>query len=1150
MPKSEWPKYAQKAVSYYGTLQSVSSYDQYRNDSLAFTEDVCGETVPDCLRPIFKSWDKNQITVVVSANGVGKTWTGGRLARAGYVCNPRSEVYVSAAPPEDNLKLLLWKEVTRAAHVKPELFSADRITQDMSIVRETPGVGITKLVKGLVIPTTGTPEEREAKFCTDAEELFELTTGDVVTYKSLIGKNVEVVSVDANFKKTRSIAEFFDNGIDDVYEIVLSSGQKILRTGKHPLFCGKIAQSFRKMGGVHIKGCYRVDNEKWLPVDGIKAGDAILVPEDTSFNFGSLVMDGNELKVLAYLIGDGCINDGKRVLFIQENNKQLAEFKDAVSALGANIVEYNPAEYSWKINGDGSNARGSNSVLNLLREHDVLGRNSATKHVPKKINKLTSECISLFLNRLFSTDGYACVGKAGNYEKSEIGYVSKSEDLTRDIQRLLLRFGISSKIISRTASWTHRGITKSNRYWGCYIYRSKDIIRFAELIGIYGKEEALARCVAHAIERQACATWRTSKYDGFCWDKVKSVKLIGKRQTVGVHVPGDNTYLTSIVEHNSGKHAPFLAFLCDEGDAIPPEVYKGIDACLSGGTTRLMIFFNPRKQAGPVWQLIQSGRANVIYISAFDHPNVITGEDIIPGAVTREKTIQRINMWSRPLVHEERPSHDCFLLPDFLAGQTAKKESGDGFYPPLPSGWRKIEGADCNQLYYKVLAKYPAQSEQQLISRVWLDRAFENHRKHVAQYGDQPPGGILPRLGYDVAESETGDENVVVSRWDWFVNIVDRWTGMDTIQGAKRTALRAQELSAEDVSVDSTGVGAGTAPQLRLLKISANAVKVAKSATKKPTAQIEAVYHRLREQLMWTFREWLRTNLNAALPYSKRLEEQCLVWEYEVKNGEICCTSKEDAKALLGYSPDDFDATILTFADQTKKFFHTFSFEENTVPTLPKLMQNFLYFGAFMYSTRVPSCYLLMAVDFNGDMYVIGEWYDEFYSVADTVNEIIKLKGAYGGTFSNIPLPVATELAWPKLWVDGENNRTKNNTPNTDDSIAMLFSKHGISFIPANDNLVSGWGTMREMFTQRKIKIVRDLCPNTLRTIPELDYEPLSAQRKTGSEDVESNAETSAAHALRMLVMHVYEPTPPTEQTTGWRKKHLKPAPKRVVRFS
>ena len=139
----------------------------------------------------------------------------------------------------------------------------------------------------------------------------------------------------------------------------------------------------------------------------------------------------------------------------------------------------------------------------------------------------------------------------------------------------------------------------------------------------------------------------------------------------------------------SGKHAPYLLFVVDEGDAVPDEVYRAIESCMTGGHARLLVMFNPRHESGAVYRMIRDGRAKVIRLSALHHPNVVTGEDRIPGAVTRETTIRRINEWCRPLAIGERSGAGCFELPEFLVGVTAQSQAGDT-YPPLKPGWYKI----------------------------------------------------------------------------------------------------------------------------------------------------------------------------------------------------------------------------------------------------------------------------------------------------------------------------------------------------------------------------------------------------------------------------------------------------------------------------
>lgn len=61
----------------------------------------------------------------------------------------------------------------------------------------------------------------------------------------------------------------------------------------------------------------------------------------------------------------------------------------------------------------------------------------------------------------------------------------------------------------------------------------------------------------------------------------------------------------------SGKHAPHLMFILDEADAVPDEVYRGIESYMSGGNTRLLCMFNPRTPSGAAYRMIRDGKAHV-----------------------------------------------------------------------------------------------------------------------------------------------------------------------------------------------------------------------------------------------------------------------------------------------------------------------------------------------------------------------------------------------------------------------------------------------------------------------------------------------------------------------------------------------------------
>ncbi len=360
----------------------------------------------------------------------------------------------------------------------------------------------------------------------------------------------------------------------------------------------------------------------------------------------------------------------------------------------------------------------------------------------------------------------------------------------------------------------------------------------------------------------------------------------------------------------SGKHAPHLLFIIDEGDAVPDEVYEGIETCMSGGHARMLIMFNPRHESGPVYRMERDRQGQIIELSAFSHPNVVTGEDIMPGAVDRAKTLRRINEWTRPLAGDEKPDNECFNVDEhcpFLIGEVGHSLKGDA-YPPLPAGWRKVTNSI---FFYIVLGLYSPMGEEQLISLTWINDARARWDAYVAANGERPPANTTPIMGQDVAEFGK-DKNVVCFRYGGWVPPLLAWTGMDPDASATKGADLYHAHNAHLANVDATGVGAGVAPKMSRLGCNAHSIKVASS----PTYETElGEFGILRDQLWWSVREWLRTDPGAMLPPDESLPEELMTATYEVASGRLRVMNKDVMKDLLKRSPDHADALCLTFAE-------------------------------------------------------------------------------------------------------------------------------------------------------------------------------------------------------------------------------------------
>src|SRR4030042_680799 len=295
----------------------------------------------------------------------------------------------------------------------------------------------------------------------------------------------------------------------------------------------------------------------------------------------------------------------------------------------------------------------------------------------------------------------------------------------------------------------------------------------------------------------------------------------------GVSIPSSGTAKEREAKF-SGKHQRHLLFVLDEGDAIPEDVYKGIESCMSGGFVRLLIMLNPRQAAGAVFRMQRDHTVSVVHLSALRHPNVLTGKDIIPGAVTRETTVRRINEWTRPLNPDEKIKKEVlFVVPEFLVGAVAQRLGG-GTYPALLKGKRKIINPAFS---YMVLGQYPAQGTNQLISTEWISRARARYDMYVLEHGDVPPAGSIGIMGLDCAEM--GDDlNVAVGRYGGYLTQFTPWGGVDTIEtGSREVDWYKSHTGIGHAMVDATGVGVGVAPQMQLSKCVATGIKVAERPT-------------------------------------------------------------------------------------------------------------------------------------------------------------------------------------------------------------------------------------------------------------------------------------------------------------------------------
>ncbi len=134
-------------------------------------------------------------------------------------------------------------------------------------------------------------------------------------------------------------------------------------------------------------------------------------------------------------------------------------------------------------------AKNSRNPLTLwLASLGLYGKDAHEKFVPASVFKLVRPQIAVFINRLFATDGWICTLNSGQVQ---LGYVSVSEQLIRQIQHLLLRFGIIGKLKHRSVTY----MDQRRSAWQIDITEARSIKRFCSEIGIFGKEEQVEKAL-------------------------------------------------------------------------------------------------------------------------------------------------------------------------------------------------------------------------------------------------------------------------------------------------------------------------------------------------------------------------------------------------------------------------------------------------------------------------------------------------------------------------------------------------------------------------------------------------------------------------------------------------------------------------------
>jgi replicative DNA helicase len=400
--------------------------------------------------------------------------------------------------------------------------------------------------------------------------------GSIKTIEQICNsRKAQLLTVDDSGKlRLTSPSAFVDDGIKPVFRVRTRLGRFMESTLPHPFLTA----------------------HGWKKLVDLKPGDVIAVPRMIPV-FGKAELRPEHAKILGYLLGDGCLTDSTpeftnsdprlrdefieclrafdgvqfrigggngnraptlcvaadREFVFEQRARFAAAFSDCVPVgeMSKQICKLLGISTQDLFDGDpaGASKSAENALTRWLESIGLWGKPAAQKFVPEVVFRSTRDGVAIFLNRLFAADGWAAVLSSG---QAQLGFATVSERLARQVQHLLLRFGIIAALKRRAVLYGE----DRRRAWQLDITDADSIHLFASEIGMFGKEKALGRVIQNLatqkLHNNRAGRLRTIGTSDLCWDRIVSIEYLGQQQVYDLTIPETHNFVANdVCVHNT-----------------------------------------------------------------------------------------------------------------------------------------------------------------------------------------------------------------------------------------------------------------------------------------------------------------------------------------------------------------------------------------------------------------------------------------------------------------------------------------------------------------------------------------------------------------------------------------------------------------------
>jgi DNA polymerase III alpha subunit/intein/homing endonuclease len=298
-------------------------------------------------------------------------------------------------------------------------------------------------------------------------EVLDASTGRLVKVEDLyrgLANIAETLSCDIPSLKLRNqpVTKVMENGVKPVFRLTTALGRTIEATGNHPF--------------------YTYDG--WHKLDDLQPDEFIAVPRIIPVE-GQNEWADHEVIALGHLLAEGNLCYPHSVYYYNQDEEQVKDFIQAADAFENVKCTTAMHKGTYSIYAARADKRFEPGIFSWARELDMLGKNARTKEIPAPVFELTNRQIGIMISRMWDGDGHVDLRGRNLY------YATASQRMAQQLQHLLLRFGIISRL--RTVEFPYK---EGRIGYQVFITGYENINTFKEKIACYSVNQKRKQILA------------------------------------------------------------------------------------------------------------------------------------------------------------------------------------------------------------------------------------------------------------------------------------------------------------------------------------------------------------------------------------------------------------------------------------------------------------------------------------------------------------------------------------------------------------------------------------------------------------------------------------------------------------------------------